>query len=57
MMDNKKKRDRYVFMSIYIYIYIVIVSFTIITKMNTKMDKSVKTVQNQIVFGRTYYLA
>ena len=48
MMDDKRNTEIDVFMST--CISLVIVSFTIITKMNTKMDKSVKILQNQIVF-------
>ena len=47
-MDDKRNTEIDVFMST--CISLVIVSFTIITKMNTKMDKSVKILQNQIVF-------
>lgn len=53
MIDNKRNTETDVFMAT--WISPVIVSFTIITKMNTKMDKSVKILKNQIVFGRTYY--
>ena len=47
MIDNKRNTETDVFMAT--WISPVIVSFTIITKMNTKMDKSVKILKNQIV--------